>query len=78
MSKLRLLLIGVGAFIVLLPFILVMSFISAIPAWLLWNWVGPIIFHAHPLPFLPVWGLLLLLHIIGGAFRSTITVKADR
>lgn len=71
----KLIVAAILTYIILLPVIFVLSLIGAIPVWLLWNWLGPSVFHMPELNFWSVWGLLLLLHFAGSAFRANVKVE---
>lgn len=53
--------------------------IAAFEAWifmLLWNWLAVAYFSAPVLEFLPAWGILILLNIIGSAFKAKVIVES--
>jgi hypothetical protein len=45
----------------------------ALPVWLLWNWLGPVVFGLREITFLQAWGLNVL---CGFLFKST-SVSSD-
>lgn len=52
--------------------------LSLFGAWifqLLWNWLVPDLFHGPFLSFWKAWGLTILIQLIGGAFKATLTEK---
>ena len=64
---------------IILGVVLIAALVGAIEAvvfMLLWNYVVCAIFTSIPtLSFWLAWGVLLLLNIIGSAFRTTVNVK---
>lgn len=48
--------------------------LGAFSAWMfeiLWNWLMPLLFHLPTLTFWQAWGIIALLSIIGGFFKSS-------
>ena len=53
--------------------ICLLSFIFAIPVWLLWNWLLPTIFGVTKLTLIQAWGMSLLCGLLfkGGSLSSS-------
>lgn len=62
------------AFLVMIVLGVALSFILAIPVWLLWNWLMPELFGLTTLTLVQAWGLSLLSSFL---FKST-TVKSSK
>lgn len=58
-----------------LAFAFLVSLVTSLPIWLLWNWVGVGVFGGPHLTFWEVWGTLLLLSILVGVVKSKVTTK---
>lgn len=56
--------IAVGVFFITIAVLFVLSSISAIPIWLLWNAVIPDIFGLPTITFLQAWGLSILCSLL--------------
>ena len=52
------------AIFAVIGFILVVTLFTAIPVWLLWNWLMPIIFGLPKLTILQAFGINLLCHCL--------------
>lgn len=58
---------GLFAFVLL-------ALILAVPTWLLWNWLMPIIFGLKEITIFQAWGIMVLSNIL---FKTSITKKGD-
>lgn len=56
----------------LMGFLLALVF--CVPAWLLWNWLMPVVFGLPTLTLVQAWGLVLLCGIL---FKSHVTKSKD-
>lgn len=61
--------VGIWAVVIGLHFLLAWAFED------LWNWLMPLIFHLPTLTYWEAFGLLAVLSIVGGFFRSNVTTK---
>ena len=68
------LIVGVGAVIVFLVMLVVLSALYAIPTYFLWNWLMPILTHfaVAPITWFQAWGVNMLSGIL---FKSSSTSK---
>ena len=63
-------LIIAGALIIGIVILAFSSLIMAIPAYFVWNWLMPQIFHLPTLAYWQVWGLVFLLSLLFGGKSS--------
>ena len=66
----------VAAIIGVVVFVIVISLICAIPVWLLWNWLIPVLFKGAvaTITLVQAWGVLVLCGLL---FKSTTTVRSS-
>lgn len=69
------LLIALGAIVVILLLCVSISAGVAFFAMLLWNGVVSPLFSVTTLTFLQAWGILFLLGLVGGAFKTSVTIR---
>ena len=72
---------AVGCLFAILFVIVIAAGISLLTGLLLmlfWNWIAVGIFHAPHLTYWQAWGLMFLIGLVAGAFRSSTTVNRDR
>jgi len=54
------------------------SLLTGLLLMLFWNWIAVSIFHAPHLTYWQAWGLMFLISLVAGLFRSSTTINRDK
>jgi len=63
-----------GGFLTILFLLIVITLLTCIPVWLLWNWLMPTIFGLKTITLIQSWGLVFLCNLL---FKTTASNKKE-